>query len=188
VSDHRVSPPASGMTMALRMEPSGALDEGHIGVPLVTVPVDRGGVGRVHADEGAGPGVVDLEHLFVLVDARDDRVGVGQLAEGGGEALVLGGGEVLLGEEDDLVVEQGLADGAHGGRFELDVEVEAADHPTNGPRERLDVELDGGAGGAGRGHDEVLSGWRELIMTKPIDYVKKQGSTAGQRLRGSAHG
>jgi len=42
-------------------------------------------------------------------------------------------GEVLLGEEDDLVVEQGLADGAHGGRFELDVEVEAADHPTNGP-------------------------------------------------------
>jgi len=70
-------------------------------------------------------------------------------------------GEVLLGEEDDLVVEQGLADGAHGGRLELDVEVEAADHPTNGPRERLDVELDGGAGGAGRGHDEVLSGWRD---------------------------
>jgi hypothetical protein len=60
---------------------------------------------------------------------------------------VLLGGEVLSREEDDLVVEEGLADGAQRVGIEGVVEVDVADLGADGAREGRNVELDGRGGG-----------------------------------------
>ena len=94
--------------MALRTEPSG-------GVSTKVTSVchfSRSSYSRpCRTDEVARLGVVDLEDLTVVLEPGDDGVGHRDLAEGGGEVLVLLGAQALAGEEDDLVVEQRLADG-----------------------------------------------------------------------------
>ena len=65
----------------------------------------------------------------------NDGVRDGHGAEGGGEVLVLGGREVLAREEDDLVIEQGLADGAQGFGVEGLVQVDVADLGSDRARE-----------------------------------------------------
>ena len=69
--------------------------------------------------------------------------------ERGGEFLVLGRREVLAREEDDLVVEEGLADGAQRLGVERVVEVDVADLGTDRAREGRDIELERGAVGMG---------------------------------------
>ena len=60
------------------------------------------------------------------------------------KALCSCGAQVGTGEEDDLVVEEGLADGGHRLGIEGLVEVEAADLGADGARERGDIELERG--------------------------------------------
>ncbi len=67
------------------------LHEGDVGVPLLAVVVLAAKPPAESAAEGAGLGVVDLEDLAVLLEPGDDGVGHGDLAEGGGEVLVLFG-------------------------------------------------------------------------------------------------
>ena len=66
------------------------------------------------------------------VESGNDGVGHRGLAEEGREVLVLLGVQVGTGEEDDLVVEKGLADGRHGFGIEGLVEIEAADLGADG--------------------------------------------------------
>ena len=53
--------------------------------------------------------LLEAHELRQLVVALEERVHL-EVAEPPGEGDVLRGGEVLVAEEDDLVVEQGLAD------------------------------------------------------------------------------
>ena len=141
------------------------LHEGDVGVPVLPVVV----LGSGAAHEGAGFRVVDLEDLLVVLEPGDDGVGHGDLAEERGEFLVLLGGEVLAGEEDDLVVEEGLPD--RGQRFGIErlVEVDVADLGADRARQGRDVELDGGDGG----HEFPLRvGRGGLILTKSLGIVK----------------
>ncbi len=124
MSAHRVSPPACGDHDGVedRAQRRG-LHERDVGVPALAVAVLP-----THAvGEPAGLGVVDLEDLLVLLDSGDHRVRHGDRAEGGGELLVLGRGEMLAREEDDLVVEEGLADGRQRLGVEGLMQVDAAD-------------------------------------------------------------
>ena len=116
-----------------------ALHEGDVGVPALAVAVL---LGRELLVELAGLRVVDLEDLLVLVEPGDDGVGHRGLAEEGGECRVLLGAQVGAREEDDLVVEEGLADGRHRLGVEGLVQVEVAYLGADGPRERGDVELE----------------------------------------------
>jgi len=139
----------------------GRLDEGHVGVPLVRgfalAAVDLGPL--VHPVQIAGLGVVDLEDLAVFADARDHRVGVGDLAEVERELLVLGGGEVLAGQEDHLVVQKGLPDGRHRRRVERLMEIDIAYLGADGARQPGDVEGDGSCEGSCHGIDRFVRGW-----------------------------
>ena len=63
----------------------------------------------------------------MAVDAGDDGVGGGELAELGGEVAVLLRVEVLGREEDDLVAQQRAAHGVDGVGVERVAEVEAVD-------------------------------------------------------------
>ena len=147
-----------------------ALHERDVGVPALAVPVL---LGRDLLVELAGLRVVDLEDLLVFLEPGDDGVGDRGLAEECGECGVLLGVQVGAREEDDLVVEEGLADGRHRLGVEGPVEVEVAYLGADGPRERGDVELER----SGRGH-----GWRASwgaaerecagILTNPRLFVK----------------
>ena len=137
--------------MALRMEPSGGVSTK---VTSVCQFSRSSYSDPVPAHEGASLRVIDLEHLLVVLEAGDHGVGHGDLAEGARELLVLLGAEVLAREEDDLVVEERLADGGQRLGVERVVEVEAADLGADGARERCDVELDRG----GSGHGAPLGG------------------------------
>ena len=124
------------------------LHEGHVGVPLLTAPVLA--VLRTGGQHLAHLGVVDLEDLFVVADTGYHRMGVGDLPEVGGEALVLLGIEMSSGEEDDLVCQQRPSDGGDGLLAQWLVKVEAADLRSDGAREWGDIENDRGGDG---GHD-----------------------------------
>ena len=79
---------------------------------------------------------------------------------------MLGGREVLPGEEDHLVVEQGLPDGRHRRRIERLMEVHVADLGADGPRQRGDVERDGCGGGCGhRGILRVEGPWEKVTIS-----------------------
>ncbi len=146
--------------MALRTEPSGG-----VSTKVTSVcQFSRSSYSEPDAaHEGPGLRVVDLEHLLVVLEARDHGVGDGDLAEGGGEFLVLVGGQVLAREEDHLVVEEGLADGGQRLGVERLVQVDVADLGADRAREGRDVELDGGGGG----HGFLSAGPAgDLILTK----------------------
>ena len=104
------------------------LDEGDVGVPALAVAV----LAPHAVGELARLRVVDLEDLLVLLDPRDDRVRDRDRAERCGEFLVLARGQMLAGEEDDLVVEQRLADGRQRVGVERLVQVDAADLGSDG--------------------------------------------------------
>ena len=65
------------------------------------------------------------------------------------KSLCSTGEKMLAGEEDDLVVEEGLADGAQRLGVERVVEVDVADLGTDRAREGRDIELEGRGGGHG---------------------------------------
>ena len=105
-------------------------------------------------EELPGLRVVDLEHLPVLVDAGDHRVGVGELTEGLGERLVLGRVEMRLGKEDDLVVEERLADLGRCRLAQRRVQVDVANLGADGARQGCDRNR---ASDGGRAHGGLLS-------------------------------
>ena len=72
--------------MALRIDPSGGVSTKVTSVcHLSRSPYST----SLATQRLAGPGVVDLEDFLVLLNAANHRVGVGDLAEVGGELLVL---------------------------------------------------------------------------------------------------
>ena len=122
-----------------------ALDERDVGVP-VDAATPRRDV-AVRAVQLARLRVVDLEDVREAVDAGDDRVPLGELAEALAERLVGALVEVLAGEEDDFAVEPDPADRCD--RRVVDVaEVDAADLGADRRGERADVEV-GSRQGAG---------------------------------------
>src|SRR6202034_4155742 len=141
------------------------LDEGDVGMPLLAHPV----LLRPSLEELAGLRVVDLEHLPVLIDAGDDGVGVGELTEGLGERLVLGRVEMRLGKEDDLVVEERLANLGTRRFAERRVQVDVANLGADGAGEGCDRNR---ASDGVNAHGGLL--WiRSVILTKSINIVKK---------------
>ena len=103
------------------------LEEGDVGVPPAG-PVDA---------------PVDGQHVRVLGEGRDDRMAFGHRPELRGELGLLGGGEVLVAEEDHVMGVEGLPDLGHHRLAERLRQVDAVDLRSDDRGQRPDIEPGG---------------------------------------------
>ena len=112
------------------------LEEGDVGMPPAG-PVDA---------------PVDGQHVRMLGQGRDDRMALGHRPELRGELGLLGGGEVLVAEEDHVMGVQGLPDLGHHRLAERFREVDAVDLGSDDRGQRPDIEP------GGDGHGSLVMG------------------------------